>query len=107
MVGRREVIAPVLGVGLGILFVVHPEGLARVSGPGRLPRDRGGRYGEETPLIGGWRRVAQAVGVACISRGSRSADTCPTRSRDRSLDRRSDWRTGRGSVVYRSHPSIT
>jgi len=84
MVDVRTLAAAVLGVALGLLFVLTPETIVRVQTAGRLPQDRHGRYGEdgqrggsgdaeETGLDGvptRWRQLVRAVGAALILGGA-------------------------------------
>jgi hypothetical protein len=94
MVDVRTLAAAVLGVALGVVFVVAPGTILQVHTAGRLPRDRRGRYGEDGQYGGDrdgeatasstdaagdggspvspsqWRRLVQAVGVALILGGA-------------------------------------
>lgn len=65
----RTLIAGVLGVGLGLLFVAYPEVVVRAHAAGRRPTGRGGEYGDESPAPDRWRRLVQVVGVAAIGLG--------------------------------------
>ncbi|RLM56521.1 hypothetical protein DVK02_08435 [Halobellus sp. Atlit-31R] len=47
MVDVRTLAAAVLGVALGLVFLLAPEVIVRVQTAGRLPQDRHGRYGED------------------------------------------------------------
>lgn len=46
----REALAAVLGVLVGVLFVAYPGLVARLHTVGRMPRDRGGRWGDPGPV---------------------------------------------------------
>jgi len=95
MVDVRTLAAAVLGVALGVVFVVAPGTILQVHTAGRLPQDRRGRYGEDgqfgedgrdgeettssSDAAGDesgpvspsqWRRLVQAVGVALILGGA-------------------------------------
>ncbi|WP_137284156.1 hypothetical protein [Halorussus salinisoli] len=64
----RTLLAAVLGVGLGLLFVAAPEAVVKIHTAGRRPPGRGGEYGEES-VAGRWRRLVQAVGIALVAVG--------------------------------------
>jgi hypothetical protein len=64
----RTLLAALLGVGLGLLFVAAPESVVQVHTAGRRPTGRGGEYGEES-VAGRWRRLVQVVGVALVAAG--------------------------------------
>ncbi|WP_256288746.1 hypothetical protein [Halobellus inordinatus] len=84
MVDVRTLAAAVLGVALGLLFVLAPETIVRVQTAGRLPQDRHGRYGEDSPRDGSgdaeetgvdgvptrWRQLVRVVGAALILGGA-------------------------------------
>ncbi|MFB6093572.1 MAG: hypothetical protein ABEJ77_01340 [Halanaeroarchaeum sp.] len=70
MADLRTLLAAVLGVVLGVVFLVFPEAIVRVHLAGRLPRDRGGSYGSAPPVRDRWRRVVQAVGLAALLLGA-------------------------------------
>jgi hypothetical protein len=64
----RTLLAAVLGVGLGLVFVAFPATVVRIQTAGRRPSGRGGEYGTDT--VGSrWRRVVQVVGVALVAVG--------------------------------------
>ncbi|MGQ4556637.1 hypothetical protein [Halobellus sp. GM3] len=91
MVDARTLAAAVLGVALGLVFVVAPETVLQVHTAGRLPRDRHGRYGDDgtghrgasrdgaphggtdggdaPAAVSQWRRLVQLVGVALVLGG--------------------------------------
>lgn len=66
MPGVREILAAVLGIGLGILLIAYPEVFVRMQAVGRLPHDRGGEYGTTASLPTHWRRLVQLVGVGSL-----------------------------------------
>lgn len=65
----RQALAAVVAVALGAVLIVYPEALVRVHTVGRVPHDRGGKYGEDASLSAHWRWVIRAVGVVCIVLG--------------------------------------
>lgn len=69
MVDTRTLLAAVLGVGLGLLFVVTPETVIRVQTAGRLPSDRGGEYGQAGQVAKRWRLLVRLIGVAVLALG--------------------------------------
>ena len=69
----RELLAGVLGVGLGLVFLAAPGGIVRIYTAGRAP-DRHGEYGTaEVPTT--WQWIVRAVGVALIVGGAYFAST--------------------------------
>jgi len=69
MVDVRTLLAAVLGVALGLVFVAAPDLIVRVHTTGRRPQDRRGEYGGDPEITDRWRRVVQAVGVGSILAG--------------------------------------
>lgn len=65
----RTLLAALLGVGLGLVFVAYPEAVVQVHTAGRRPTGRGGEYGEDSPASERWRRLVQVVGVVAIGMG--------------------------------------
>lgn len=66
MAGIRELLAVVLGVALGVFLVAFPQVFLRIQLLGRLPRDRGGRYGDQSGDAGRWLWLIRALGVLCL-----------------------------------------
>lgn len=62
----RTALAAVLGVGLGLLLVAYPEAVVRAQTAGRLPHDRGGRYGEDPDASRRWRLLVRGLGLVAI-----------------------------------------
>jgi hypothetical protein len=62
MTDLRTLLAAVLGVGLGLLFVAAPASVIRVQTAGRVPSDRGGEYGDDADVSTRARRFVQALG---------------------------------------------
>jgi hypothetical protein len=83
MVDVRTLAAAVLGVALGLLFLVAPGTVIRVHTAGRVPGNRHGRYGEDgvsterdadaesggSGLPTRWRRLVQAAGAVLLLGG--------------------------------------
>ena len=65
----RTVLAAVLGVGLGFVLIAYPEAVVRAQTAGRLPRDRGGEYGEDAGVSSRTRWIVQALGVLSVLLG--------------------------------------
>lgn len=65
----RQVLAAVVAVVLGALLIAYPAALVRVHTVGRVPHDRGGKYGEDAPLSARWRWGIRALGVVCVALG--------------------------------------
>jgi len=70
----RTLLAAVLGVGLGALFVAYPEAVIRAHLAGRGPTGRTGEYGDDSPPAR-WRRLVQLVGVVGVLAGLYFATT--------------------------------
>jgi len=70
MLGIRELLAVVLGAGLGVALVAKPREMLKLSvfvGPNRRRR-HDGRYGEDDHPFGDWVPwLVRAAGVACIA----------------------------------------
>ena len=69
MADLRTILAAVLGIGLGALFLAYPEAVIRVQTAGRVPHDRGGEYGSASSIPDRWRRLVQLLGVAVLVAG--------------------------------------
>jgi hypothetical protein len=65
----RTVLAAVLGVGLGVVLVVWPEGVVRAQTTGRLPQDRGGEYGSDSSVSDRWLRLVRLLGLVSVGFG--------------------------------------
>jgi len=63
----RELIAAVLAVGLGIVFILSPATIVQVHTAGRIP-DRHGEYGADGAPAR-WLWVVRAVGAALLLAG--------------------------------------
>jgi hypothetical protein len=68
MVDLRTLVAAALGIGLGLVMLARPGAVAAVHTVGRLPHDRGGRYGEAR-ASDRTRLVVRIVGVALVAVG--------------------------------------
>jgi hypothetical protein len=69
MAGVRELLAIALGALLGLVCIVRPTAVARLSVVGRTggpTRDPRNEYGTDNDLTGWRRRIVQALGVVCI-----------------------------------------
>ena len=66
MADLRTQLALVLGVALGLVLIVFPDGIRRMYTLGRMPHERSGEYGADTELSTRWRRGIQALGVVVI-----------------------------------------
>ncbi|WP_247009403.1 hypothetical protein [Halorientalis litorea] len=66
MVGTRELLAVVLGVGVGLFFVAFPDAVVRIQTAGRVPSDRGGEYGEDGDTPQTYRVLVRGVGALTI-----------------------------------------
>lgn len=67
MPGIRELLAVVLGIGLGTVLVVAPRVALRLSvflGPQRRRR---GDYGTDDHIPERWVWIVRALGIACIA----------------------------------------
>lgn len=69
MADLRTLAAAVLGVAVGVLCLAFPGAVIRVQTAGRLPSDRRGEYGEESPAPARWRRLVQGIGVVVLAFG--------------------------------------
>jgi hypothetical protein len=68
MADLRTLAAAALGIGLGLAMLVRPGVVVAVHTAGRLPHDRGGRYGE-TAASDRTRLLVRIVGVALVGVG--------------------------------------
>lgn len=69
MAGLRELLAAVLGIALGVVFVVFPSFVVQVHTLGRGRRDRHGEWGSgEVPPK--WLWLVRAVGVLAVLAGA-------------------------------------
>lgn len=62
----RMLLAGVLGIGLGLVFVAFPALIIRVHTAGRVPTDKGSDYGEGYQPPGSWLWVVRAVGLVMV-----------------------------------------
>lgn len=69
MVDVRTLAAAVLGIGLGIVLIAFPDIVIQVQTAGRVPHDRGGEYGQETPTADRWRWLVRTVGIGVLVGG--------------------------------------
>ncbi|UWG46855.1 putative membrane protein [Halanaeroarchaeum sp. HSR-CO] len=65
----RTLLAAVLGVGLGALFVVYPEAIVRIQTAGKLPHDRGSDYGTDSRSSNRVRWAIRLLGVGALIAG--------------------------------------
>lgn len=65
MAGIRELLAVGLGVLLGVFLVAFPQVFLRIQLLGRLPRDRGGRYGDQGDA-GRWLWLVRGLGALSL-----------------------------------------
>jgi len=65
----RTLLAAVLGVGLGAVFLVSPEFVVQVQTAWRLPPDRGGDYGSETQPANWLGTGVRVVGALLVAGG--------------------------------------
>jgi hypothetical protein len=65
----RTLLAAVLGVGLGLVFVAAPESVIHAKTAGRLPSDRDGEYGDDAGVSLPARRFVQALGGTMLGFG--------------------------------------
>ena len=66
MADLRTLLAAVLGVGLGALFVAYPEVVIRAQTAGRVPHDRSGEYGSASSVPDRWRLLVRVLGVVVL-----------------------------------------
>lgn len=64
----RQLLAAVLGVGLGIVFIAVPSLIFHIHTLGRGPHDRHGEFGN-AEVSGKWRRIIQGVGALVVAIG--------------------------------------
>jgi hypothetical protein len=62
----RTLLAAVLGVGLGIVFVVSPATIVKIHTTGRRPRDQHGEWGGDDGGFETYHRLVQGIGVVVI-----------------------------------------
>jgi len=62
----RTLLAAVLGVGLGLVFVASPETIIKVHTTGRRPQDQHGEWGGDDAGFEKYHRLVQGVGVVAI-----------------------------------------
>jgi len=62
----RELLAAVLGVGLGLFIIAFPDAMIRIHMAGRGPAGRHGEYGEDGSFPRRWRLGVRAVGVIVV-----------------------------------------
>jgi hypothetical protein len=65
----RTLLAAVLGVGLGAVLIAAPEAVVRTHTTGRVPGERGGKYGSDGEPNDGIRRLVRVVGAALVLAG--------------------------------------
>lgn len=66
MADVRDALAVVLGIALGVVLIVAPRTVIRLSVLGGQRRRRG-EYGSDGDLPDWWAWVARALGVACLA----------------------------------------
>lgn len=69
MYGLREALAAVLGVGMGLMFVVYPGLVLRVQTAGTRPDRQPGPGGQTRDLGGMWYWLIRGVGVVMLVGG--------------------------------------
>lgn len=69
MAGVRELLAAVLGIGLGIVIVAFPQFVVKIHTLGRGPQDRHGEFGTHA-VEGKWLWVVRAIGVLVLLGGA-------------------------------------
>lgn len=74
MAGIRELLAAVLGVGLGIIFLVAPGFIIKIHTLGRGPQDRHGDFGSHA-VDSKWQWVVRAFGLGLVAAGAYFAYT--------------------------------
>jgi len=65
----RDLLAVVLGVGLGLLLVAYPRVIVRVHTVGRTPRSPPGPAGEDAAIDDRWLWLVRALGAGSITVG--------------------------------------
>ncbi|WP_435069216.1 hypothetical protein [Haloplanus sp. C73] len=65
MADVRTLLAVVLGALLGLVCILAPGAVVRTQTAGRRPNGSGGEYGSDS-VATRWRRLVQALGVACL-----------------------------------------
>jgi len=65
----RELLAAILGIGLGLFLIVEPEAVIRTHTAGRVPTDRTGQYGEEAPVPDHWVLIVRVAGGIALALG--------------------------------------
>jgi len=69
MAGIREILAAVLGIGLGLVFVAAPNFVVAIHTLGRGPHDRHGEFGDSS-VDEKWLWLVRAIGVVLILGGA-------------------------------------
>ena len=69
MADLRTALAAVLGIGLGLVFLLYPDTVLRLNAVGRLPRDRRREYGGTAPAPARWRWIVRGIGVGILAAG--------------------------------------
>lgn len=67
MAGIRELLAVVLGVGLGLVLLFVPRVAIQLSVAGGPSSHRRGEYGTDGEVGETWTWVVRALGVACLA----------------------------------------
>jgi len=65
----RQLIAAVLGVGLGLFVIAFPETVVRTYAAGRVPDGRWGKYGEDGSPPAKWLWAARGAGAVMLLLG--------------------------------------
>lgn len=65
----RTLLAAILGVVLGAVLVAYPDAVVRAQTAGRIPGQRDGEFGSDSPISERWRRLVQALGVVSFAGG--------------------------------------
>ena len=64
----RDVLAAVLGVGIGLFFLAYPGAVVRIHTAGRVPGDRHGEYGSDGDA-GRYTLLVRGLGVVAVLAG--------------------------------------
>lgn len=65
----RELLAAVLSVGLGLVFLTYPAAVIRIQTAGRYPTGRRGEYGTDGEPPEQWQLLVRVIGVLAILAG--------------------------------------